>query len=224
MVASVVINGVMAWAFVVTILFCIGDLTAAESGIYIYPIIEILYSSTGSKGGTTALMSLIVFLGIIAMFSTLASVSRLTWAFARDKGLPFSDFFSRVGHILRVPLLGLTPSGSSTSANPFELALPSNIDCYAPQPDQSWLDHCFLRHTLPEHACSVHIVHDSDVRTPENTFPLWHMKNPSCNSTKTCLGQPQLDHQPLCTRLSCGCSRDSSMCSPLLMGNVLPAD
>ena len=97
MVASVVINGVMAWAFVITVLYCIGDLTAALSGVYVYPIIEILYSSTGSKGGTTALMSLLVFLGIIAMFSTLASVSRLTWAFARDNGIPFSNFFSRVG-------------------------------------------------------------------------------------------------------------------------------
>jgi len=72
-----------------------------------YPIIEILYQATGSKGGTTALMTLIVFLGLVAMFSTLASVSRLTWAFARDNGLPFSTFFGKVHPDLRIPLNSL---------------------------------------------------------------------------------------------------------------------
>jgi amino acid transporter len=96
MVASVVINGTLAFAFIICVLFCIGDVTNALSTPTGYPIIEILYQATGSKGATTALMSLIVFLGLVAMFSTLASVSRLTWAFARDNGLPFSTFFGKV--------------------------------------------------------------------------------------------------------------------------------
>jgi choline transport protein len=96
MVASVVINGTLAFAFIICVLFCIGNLGNALSTPTGYPIIEILYQATGSKGATTALMSLIVFLGLVAMFSTLASVSRLTWAFARDNGLPFSTFFAKV--------------------------------------------------------------------------------------------------------------------------------
>lgn len=56
---------------------------------------------------TIVLMSFIIFNGMVAMFSSLASVSRLTWAFARDHGLPFSDFFGRVHPTLRIPLNSL---------------------------------------------------------------------------------------------------------------------
>ena len=53
------------------------------------------------------MMCLVIFNGMIAMFSSLASVSRLTWAFARDKGLPFSSFFGQVHPTLRIPLNSL---------------------------------------------------------------------------------------------------------------------
>jgi len=96
MVASVIINGTLAFAFIICVLFSIGNVDNALSTPTGYPIIEILYQATGSKGATTALMSFIVWVGLIAMFSTLASVSRLTWAFARDNGLPFSTFFAKV--------------------------------------------------------------------------------------------------------------------------------
>lgn len=45
--------------------------------------------------------------GLVALFSSLASVSRLTWAFAKDRGLPFPDFFGRVHPTLRIPLNAL---------------------------------------------------------------------------------------------------------------------
>jgi choline transport protein len=38
----------------------------------------------------------LITLVICATFGFLASASRQTWAFARDKGLPFSDFLSYV--------------------------------------------------------------------------------------------------------------------------------
>ena len=98
MIWSVVINGSMSFAFMIVILFTLGDLnqaiqTTAAGG---YPIIDSLYGATGSKAGTIVLMTMIMWNGVIAMFSSMASVSRLTWAFAKDKGLPFSDFFSHV--------------------------------------------------------------------------------------------------------------------------------
>jgi choline transport protein len=96
MVLSVLINGVLAWGIIITILFTIGDSVAVSQTPYVYPIIQMLYNSTGSKGATTAIMTLLLFIGVVAVFSTLASVSRLTWAFARDKGLPLSHFFGKV--------------------------------------------------------------------------------------------------------------------------------
>ena len=99
MVLSVLINGVLSFGIIITILYCIGDPVAVSQTLTGYPIIQILYNSTGSKGATTTLMTFILFIGVVAVFSTLASVSRLTWAFARDKGLPFSTFFSKVSRL-----------------------------------------------------------------------------------------------------------------------------
>lgn len=96
MVLSVLINGVLSWGIIITILFCIGDPIAVSQTPTGYPIIQVLYNSTGSKAATTVLMCFVLFTGVVAVFSTLASVSRLTWAFARDKGLPFSNFFGKV--------------------------------------------------------------------------------------------------------------------------------
>jgi hypothetical protein len=159
MVASVAINGAMAWAFIITVLYCIGNLEDALSGIYVYPIIEILYASTGSKGGTTTLMTLIVFLGIIAMFSTLASVSRLTWAFARDKGLPFSDFFSKVCHSQKDqrPKTNIL-SGPPTFTHSAQLVNARHLHRHASQPDQPWFDDRLFRHSFAQHTSSIHLL------------------------------------------------------------------
>ena len=89
-------NGILAFAFIITVLFCIGDPIAVSETLTGYPIIQILYNSTGSTAATTVLMTFLIFIGVVAVFSSLASVSRLTWAFARDKGLPFSNFFGQV--------------------------------------------------------------------------------------------------------------------------------
>jgi amino acid transporter len=107
MVLSVLINGVMAWVTVIVLLFCIGDPVKALESPTGYPVIEILYNATGSKVGTSVLMAMLSFTGVVAMFSALASVSRLTWAFARDRGLPFPKFFGSVHPQLRIPLNSL---------------------------------------------------------------------------------------------------------------------
>ncbi|KAK5166550.1 uncharacterized protein LTR77_008093 [Saxophila tyrrhenica] len=103
MVLSVLINGVMTFATVIVLLFCIGDPVAALTSPTGYPVIEILREATQSKGAATALMLMLSWNGIVALFSSLASISRLTWAFARDRGLPFPTFFGAVHPRLRIP-------------------------------------------------------------------------------------------------------------------------
>jgi choline transport protein len=107
MVLGLAINGAMSFAFMITILFCLGDPEVALTTPTGYPIIQVAYGATGSKAATIALCSFIIWNGMIAMFSSLASVSRLTWAFARDNGLPFSSFFGYVHPTLRIPLNAL---------------------------------------------------------------------------------------------------------------------
>lgn len=104
MVLSVLINGVQTFIMVTVLLLCIGDLVAALNTPTGYPGIEILRQATRSTAGATVLIVILSWNGLVALFSSLACVSRLTWAFARDRGLPFPDFFGRVHPTLRIPL------------------------------------------------------------------------------------------------------------------------
>ena len=102
LVHSVLINGGLAFALVLVLLFCIGNVDAALNTSFQYPIIQIFYQATGSVGAATAMMCLIVVIGLTSSIGVVASVSRLTWAFARDGGLPYSSFFAHVRSSLRM--------------------------------------------------------------------------------------------------------------------------
>ncbi|KAG6368211.1 hypothetical protein INS49_002412 [Diaporthe citri] len=65
------------------------------------PIVTILLNTTGSTRATTAMTFGIVILGISGNMGVLSSVSRLTWAWARDGGLP--QYFGHVDAKHRVP-------------------------------------------------------------------------------------------------------------------------
>ena len=74
------------------------------------PIGQIIYTATGSKAGTVCLLMFPVVCLLFAGISIMTTSSRMTYAFARDGGLPFSRILSRVHKKLDVPLesLGFT--------------------------------------------------------------------------------------------------------------------
>ena len=96
MVISVLVNSLLAFVFVLVLLFFMGDPMAALMTTTGYPVIEIYLQATGSTTGATVLTCFIIVPAAVCQFSIFASVTRLVWAFARDKGLPFSSFFSVV--------------------------------------------------------------------------------------------------------------------------------
>ena len=106
MVLSVVMNAVFAFAFIICLLYCLGNYDAVLHSPTGLPIIEVYYEATKSTAATNGFMTMIYIGSMIGNFNVIASVSRLTWAFARDRGLPFSDFFSyvrfSVSHHLRL--------------------------------------------------------------------------------------------------------------------------
>ena len=107
MIYGTLINGTLAFSYLIAILYCMGDYTEAVTSATGYPIITIAYQATGSKAVTFVLMTMGMLPGWIALFNGLASVTRLTWAFARDNGLPFSDFFALVDPVYKIPLRAL---------------------------------------------------------------------------------------------------------------------
>ena len=128
MVVGVAVNGLTALLFMITVLFTLGNLEAAETTPTDYPIIQVFYSATKSKGAATALMSLTIFIGVISLFNGLASTTRLTWVFAKDHGLPFSNFLAYVGSCklklgCQTLLTGFLNTGSSSPSNPYQRTL-----------------------------------------------------------------------------------------------------
>ena len=96
MIATAVLNGVLGFAALIAILFCAGNVANAEMSPTGYPFIEIFYQATNSAGGATAMVCVILALVFFASISLIATASRMTWAFARDNGLPGSNWLSKV--------------------------------------------------------------------------------------------------------------------------------
>jgi choline transport protein len=127
MITSVILNAVMQFAYMITVLFTIGDVDVVSSDPL--PIIQVYYQATGSKPATNLFVVMIAIIIFVSFFNVFASVSRLAWAFSRDNGLPFSTFFARVHPTLKMPLnalvligcclciLALINIGSSTAFN-----------------------------------------------------------------------------------------------------------
>jgi choline transport protein len=134
MISSVVLNAIMQFAFMLTVLFTIGDvdLVSAEP----LPIIQVYYQATQSRAATNLFVAMLGIIVFISFFNVLASVSRLLWAFSRDNGLPYSNVFARLNARVRVPLnalilvsfcvcvLALINVGSSAAFNAF-ISLPA---------------------------------------------------------------------------------------------------
>ena len=85
---SIVLNGILGFGMLIAVLFCIGDIDTVLNAPYIYPYIEIFVQGTGNVGASTGMAVIIIVLAICTTIAVLASSSRMTWAFARDRGLP----------------------------------------------------------------------------------------------------------------------------------------
>ena len=99
MMIALFISGAMAFGASVAMLFSVGDLRTVLTTSTNFPIIEIIYKGTQSKGATTGLMIALMLTSVFSTFGLLASASRLTWALARDKVFPFSNYFEHVSTI-----------------------------------------------------------------------------------------------------------------------------
>ena len=77
----------------ITMLFCIGDLSGAIASSTPYLV---LFNNTGSVG-VALMLSILIFLLIFSgNVTALATTSRETWAFSRDHGFPCSHWISKV--------------------------------------------------------------------------------------------------------------------------------
>lgn len=104
MVATALTNYILGFIMLVTLVFCIGDLDTALESPTEQPYVEILLNATQSKSATLALTSIIFILLVACAVNNVTSSSRQLWSFARDGGLPFSDWLAHVRPGVDVPV------------------------------------------------------------------------------------------------------------------------
>ncbi|KAF2731414.1 amino acid transporter [Polyplosphaeria fusca] len=100
-------NGLLGIAMMITFVFCGGALDSVLNSDTGVPVLQALLNATGSIAGTTILGVLLLVLVFFASVSTAASSSRQVWAFARDKGLPFSGWIEYVRPGWNIPINAL---------------------------------------------------------------------------------------------------------------------
>jgi choline transport protein len=96
------INGTLGFIMIITFCFCLGsvfDIIDTPTG---YPFIQVFFNVTQSNAGTSIMTAILIVNITSACISTVATVSRQTWSFARDKGLPFSSIIGYVSNLLKL--------------------------------------------------------------------------------------------------------------------------
>lgn len=101
--AGMIINGIIGFAMMITTLYCLGDVESVLKGKTAFPFIQIFFNSAGKAGAVGMGVVVLVLTWMCAMGIT-TTASRMTWAFARDQGMPFSKILSSVNEKTRVPV------------------------------------------------------------------------------------------------------------------------
>lgn len=100
MLLSLLINGSLALGMLFAVLFSADDVQRLlDEEAPTSPFIRIFYQAVGSEAGATVMVSIIILLEFCSAMGCLAAASRMTWSFARDRGLPFSRALSVVSSI-----------------------------------------------------------------------------------------------------------------------------
>ncbi|KAF8856588.1 amino acid transporter [Acephala macrosclerotiorum] len=104
---SMILNGLLGFAMMLTVLFCIGDLDTVVGTDTGFPFIQIFYDSVGSVAGATVMAAVVLALTWACAIGITTTASRMTWSFARDRGTPFSYYLMKVEKRTQVPVIAI---------------------------------------------------------------------------------------------------------------------
>ncbi|RSL81714.1 hypothetical protein CEP52_017138 [Fusarium oligoseptatum] len=86
----------------IALMFFMTDLDAVRHSPL--PSMEIIYQATGNRNVTIGLEALLLVVYIFALPSQWVTCGRIAWALARDNGIPYSYYFSKVDRKLEFPV------------------------------------------------------------------------------------------------------------------------
>ncbi|KAM3418236.1 hypothetical protein BST61_g4237 [Cercospora zeina] len=96
MFSAAIINYISGFVMTVTFMFNLGDLDEILEPNSGQPWVSAIFAITGSKAGTIVLIVIMTVMYFFCAVNQVTTSSRQVFAFARDKGLPFHQFLSRV--------------------------------------------------------------------------------------------------------------------------------
>ena len=96
MASAAVINYVLGFVTTVTLMFNLGSVKDDLADPSAQPWVAIIYRITGSKPATIVLIIIMIVMYFFCAVNQVTTSSRQVFAFARDKGLPFHRFLSKV--------------------------------------------------------------------------------------------------------------------------------
>lgn len=103
--ATVFLNGALGFIMIITYCFAIQsveDQIIASTAPY--PFVEIFATATGSTAAAIGMTIPIVLMTLGMSINATAAASRQAWSFARDDGLPFPRWFTKLVSINSTPL------------------------------------------------------------------------------------------------------------------------
>ncbi|KAL1963334.1 hypothetical protein VTN77DRAFT_8455 [Rasamsonia byssochlamydoides] len=104
---SMLMNGIVGFVMMLTLLFCLGDVQSVLDSSTGFPFIQIFYNSVKSIPGATVMSAVVLILTWACATGITTSSSRMTWAFARDMGTPFSSIVKKVDRRTQVPIIAV---------------------------------------------------------------------------------------------------------------------
>jgi len=104
---SVIVNGIVGFAMMITVLYCLGDANSVLETPSRFPFIEIFYNSVKSVSGAIGMSVVVLILTWGCATGITTSASRMTWSFARDGGMPFSRYLSEVSQSSQIPVVAI---------------------------------------------------------------------------------------------------------------------
>lgn len=97
MMTSFIVSSLTGLVSLMSFLFCISNVSDALNDSTGYPFLYVLRLSMPDEAVNGITIVLLLLL-LVAIINSEASASRQIFAFARDRGLPFSPWISRVSY------------------------------------------------------------------------------------------------------------------------------
>ncbi|KAM0695670.1 hypothetical protein Q7P36_004152 [Cladosporium allicinum] len=96
MFSAAIINYVLGFVMTVTFMFALGNIEEDLADASGQPWVAVILRITGSRAATIVLILIMMFMYFFCAVNQVTCSSRQVFAFARDKGLPYHEFLSRV--------------------------------------------------------------------------------------------------------------------------------